>query len=360
MVLVAYFHYNSYSYYKMNRVNVLMLFGGESSEHEVSIASARNVYDAIDTEKYKTYLVFIDKTGRWYVVDSFEDIDDNTKMSPVAPVFGSNHFSIIGKGDTINPDVIFPILHGINGEDGSVQAVAQLLHTPVVGCDMTSSAICMDKVFSKQLLEQNGIKTVPYVVHMSGEDLFDFDDLVSKLGNKLFVKPANGGSSVGVSKVENKEDFEDAVKKAHVFDDKVLIERALEARELEVSVLGSGSEIKASGAGEIIPDRDFYDYDSKYDPKSKTLADIPAKLSEEVSKNIAPIAIKVYKTLGCSGLARVDFFLTKEDELFVNEINTIPGFTDISMYPKLWQQEGLSYRELIDELIRDALAKAKI
>ncbi len=343
----------------MNRVNLLILFGGESSEHEVSIASARNVFDAMDPEKYKISLGYIDKSGRWYVIDRIEDIDNDVERLPISPVFGSNHFSIIGKGDTIIPDVIFPMLHGVNGEDGSVQAVAQLLHIPVVGCGVASSALCMDKVFTKQLLEQNGIKTVPYVVHMAGDALPDFDSLSSDLGEKLFIKPANGGSSVGVAKVSSREELEDALNKAHEFDDKVLIEQALEAREIELAVLGNGSDARVSGTGEIIPDRDFYDYDSKYDPSSKTLVDIPAKVSKELYEKFSSTAIDAYRVLGCSGLARIDFFLTNNEELYLNEVNTLPGFTDISMYPKLWQQEGMSYPELIDELIENALASKK-
>jgi len=344
---------------KMNRQNILILFGGESSEHEVSIASARNVFSAIDSDKYRISLGYIDRSGRWYIVDNIDDIDSNSERFPIAPVFGSSHFSILGKSDTINPDVIFPVLHGVNGEDGSVQAVAQLLHIPIVGCGVTSSAICMDKVFTKQLLEQNDIKTVPYVSHLAGDELPDFDSLSSGLGGVLFVKPANGGSSVGVAKVSNQNEFQEALKKAHEFDNKVLIEQAIEAREIEIAVLGNGSGARVSGAGEIMPDRDFYDYDSKYDPSSKTLVDIPAKISKELYEEISSTAGNAYKVLGCSGLARIDFFLTEEEEVYLNEVNTLPGFTDISMYPKLWQQEGMSYPELIDELIQSALALAK-
>lgn len=341
----------------MQRITVLLLFGGESSEHEVSISSARNVFAALDDTKYDVILCHIDRFGKWWLIDNMSDLVDVSSANQLLPELGMGSFITSINRERIVPDVILPILHGVNGEDGTVQGLAKLTHIPIVGCKVEASAVTMDKVTAKQILEYNGIKTVPFKVHVFGDAFFSFHQLSGELGNPLFIKPANGGSSVGISKVTNDEELSNALTKAHEHDSKVLIETAISARELEVSVLGSGKSAKVSGVGEIKPDREFYDYESKYDSTSQTQAIIPADIPTETIEKIRGITAKAYEVLGCTGLARVDFFLSESNEIYLNEVNTLPGFTNISMYPKLWRQEGISYSVLIDSLIADALEK---
>lgn len=335
----------------------MLLFGGESSEHSVSLSSARNVFAALDDTKYDIVLCYIDESGKWWLLDNLSDQIDTSSLPQLIPVLGTGSFSTIPNVDVITPSVILPILHGTNGEDGTVQGLAQLMHVPIVGCKLTTSAIAMDKIITKQLLEYNDIKTVPYEVHILGDPFSSFGQLSSKLGSPLFIKPSNGGSSVGISKVNNDEELSNALIEAHKYDSKVLIEKSISARELEVAVLGSGLNTRISGVGEIIPDREFYSYESKYDTSSQTKVVIPADIPDELSEQIREIANKAYSVIGCKGMARIDFFLSDDNLLYLNEINTIPGFTNISMYPKLWRQEGLTYSGLIDTLIADALEK---
>jgi len=341
----------------MKRTAVLLLFGGESTEHTVSISSARNVFAALDDTKYDVILGYIDQTGKWWLLDNLTDPIDVVGAPQILPVLGTKKFVTIPNNEDVSLDVILPILHGANGEDGTVQGLAQLMHIPIVGCGVASSAVAMDKVLTKQLLEHNGIKTVPYEVHLSGEAFSSFGQLSSRLGSPLFIKPANSGSSVGISKVNDDAELSVAINEAHHHDKKVLIEKAITARELEVGALGSGIAARISGVGEICPDREFYNFESKYDSSSQTQAIIPAGISDEQRDEIRAIAAKAYGILGCEGLARIDFFLSDDNIIYINEINTLPGFTNISMYPKLWRQEGLTYSSLIDSLIVDALEK---
>lgn len=335
----------------------MLLFGGESSEHDVSVSSASNVVKALDNTKYEIILTYIDRDGKWWMIDIISDYIDTTGCLQLTPILGSGIFHTIPNNKAVKPDVILPILHGANGEDGTVQGLAKLLHIPIVGCGVEASSIAMDKVITKQLLEYSDIKTVPYAVHILGQSSCSFDQLSARLGDMLFIKPARSGSSVGISKVKNSEELISALAKAHKHDSKVLIETAITARELEVAILGNGNNAKPSGVGEIIPDREFYDFDSKYDDSSKTKTNIPADISPEIANRIKEIALQAYDVIGCEGLARIDFFLSDDNVLYLNEINTMPGFTNISMYPKLWHQEGLAYSSLIDALISDALER---
>ena len=339
----------------MQRTTVMLLFGGESSEHTVSISSARNVFAALDDTKYDVILGYIDQTGKWWLLDNLSDQIDASNMPQLVPILGTGNFMTIPDNELITPAVILPILHGANGEDGTVQGLARLMHIPIVGCGLTASAICIDKVITKQLLDHENIQTVPYRVHISGEARPSFGQLASQLGDPLFVKPARSGSSVGVSKVSNDDELSTALSVAHKHDTKVLIEKAIVARELEVGVLGSGNGTRISSVGEIKPDRDFYSFESKYDRASQTQVIIPADIPTELTENIKTISSRVYKLLGCESLARIDFFLSDDNTLYVNEINTLPGFTSISMYPKLWRYEGLTYGHLIDSLINAVL-----
>ena len=340
---------------QMQRKTVLLLFGGESSEHEVSISSARNVYAAIDDTKFEVIICFIDKAGKWWLLDELGMTISTHDAPQIVPVLGSSCFVTIPASRMIQPDVILPILHGKNGEDGSVQGLAQLLHIPIVGCDMTSAAICMDKIATKQILQANDITVVDYVVHHQQEDIPDFGNLTLKLGNPLFVKPARAGSSVGVSKVSTRDELQQALDDAHTHDAMVLIERGVTAREIEVAVLGSPPHHKASLPGEIVPDGEFYSYDSKYSNASGSRVIIPAEIDEILKERIHELSIRIYATLGCKGLARVDFFLLEDGTIYLNEVNTMPGFTNISMYPKLWRESGISYSTLIEDLINIAL-----
>ncbi|MGH7196668.1 MAG: D-alanine--D-alanine ligase family protein [Candidatus Saccharimonadales bacterium] len=337
----------------MHRTRVLLLFGGESAEHEVSIASARNVYAAMDDRKYDITLCYITKDGHWRLVEDIEVLEGHHHT--LLPVLGGKHFVIEPGGRTVVPEVILPILHGANGEDGTIQGLAKLLHIPVVGCDILGSAICMDKEVAKRLLQVAGIPVLDSALHRAHEPKPDFSQLTLKLGNPVFVKPASQGSSVGVSKVHDEAQFTEALHLAHKHDHKVLIEQAATgARELECAVLGNDHP-EASGVGEIKPEGDFYSYESKYSPTSTSEVIIPAELSEEQAEQIRAMAIKAYQALECRGLARVDFFLTESGEIYLNELNTLPGFTNISMYPKLWRASGVSYPQLIDKLISLAL-----
>jgi D-alanine-D-alanine ligase len=341
------------------RITVMLLFGGESSEHTVSISSARNVYAALDDTKFDIILGFIDKTGKWWLLDTLDQAADTHDVPQLLPVLGTGCFETLPNDTTIKPDVILPILHGEKGEDGTIQGLAELLHIPIVGCGVAASAICIDKILTKQILEYNGIKTVPYAVHMINEPMPSFGQLSAVLGSSLFIKPAGCGSSVGISKANNDEELAAALDEAHKYGNKVLIEKAIKARELEVGMLGSGSKAKASGVGEIKPDSEFYDFKSKYGASSQSKAIIPADISDELSGRIRNIALKAYTVLGCEGLSRIDFFLSDDDILYLNEVNTLPGFTNISMYPKLWQAQGVSYSKLIEEIIQFALKSAK-
>lgn len=335
----------------MSKRTILLLFGGESAEHEVSIRSASNVFDALDKSKYDISLCYIDRDGTWWHTN---EVVERSAMDPqLHPVLGEGKL-VNSAGEGTRPDVILPVLHGQNGEDGSVQGLAQLLHVPIVGCEVLGSAICMDKDIAKRLLMQANVPVTDYVVHRLGQPAPQYSDVQAKLGDVLFVKPANQGSSVGVSRVENAEEFDAAITEALKHDNKVVIERAISGRELECAVLGN-EKPEASVVGEILPEETFYSYDAKYaaDTLTKTSTDI--ELPEGVSDRIREMAVEAYVALECRGLARVDFFLADDGTIYINEINTLPGFTNISMYPQLWQETGLGYPQLLDRLVELAL-----
>lgn len=336
---------------------VLLLFGGESTEHEVSIASAINVAQAIDPDKFTVLYGYIDLQGQWWSVNSVtKELTKNSKQ--ILPILGKKAFIVGDPSTIIEPDVILPIVHGRNGEDGSVQALGQLLHIPVVGCDMTSSAAAMNKYVTKQIAMANNIPIVPFTVHYASDKIPDYVEVSDKLGAKLFVKPANAGSSVGVHKVSNQEELEAALQNAHTHDEVVLIETAINARELEVAVLGNYPNVNVSAVSEIKPDSEFYSFDSKYDESSTTKVVIPAEIAPELSDKLRQQAAIIFHLIGGSGLARVDFFIdANTQEVFLNEVNTIPGFTNISVYPKAWEHSGITYGVLIEKLIQLALER---
>lgn len=351
------------------KIRVAVLFGGKSAEHEVSLQSAKNVIDAIDREKYEVVLIGIDHDGKWYLneLSHFLLHDKNPKMIRLArgkdnlaliPGAAAQRLINISRAEGIGTiDVVFPVLHGPFGEDGTVQGMLKLADIPFVGAGVLGSAVGMDKDVMKRLLRDSGIPQVKFLsFNFSEVDSITYKMIEDKLGIPCFVKPANLGSSVGISKVHNSSEFALAVKNAFRFDTKILIEQFVKGREIECSVLGNEKPI-ASLPGEVIAQHEFYDYEAKYIDEEGALFEIPARLDPKMVKKIQQIAVKSFKVLCCSGMARVDFFISENDKVFVNELNTIPGFTKISMYPKLWQASGISYSELIDRLIQLALEK---
>jgi len=330
------------------QIHIAVLFGGRSAEHEVSLRSAQNVIDALDRKKYKVTLIGIDKRGRWLLGDT----------KPQIPTGGREIMSISDSEATAGPiDVVFPILHGPYGEDGTVQGLLKLAGIPFVGPSVLGSAVGMDKDVTKRLLRDAGIPIAKFVVLASGEKIAT-SKIIAELGLPLFVKPANLGSSVGVTKVERPRDLVVAIVDALKYDRKVLVEEYVPGREIECSVLGN-EQPSASLPGEIIPHDTFYSYRAKYIDENGATLKIPAKLSAATTKKIQQLAVKTFKALCCEGMARVDFFLRKNGEIVVSEINTIPGFTSISMYPKLWETSGLSYGKLVDTLIELAIERFK-
>jgi D-alanine-D-alanine ligase len=345
-----------------------IIFGGKSCEHEISLLSAKNIIEALDKEKYEPVLIGIDKQGGWHIKDpscylnSSHDPKQIQLFGSSTPVAlatqeGSNSLLHLRSSASTSIDVIFPVLHGTYGEDGTVQGLLKLAGIPFVGAGVLGSAIGMDKDVMKRLLKEANIPSAKYLCIRSFErDLFSYEQIIETLGSPVFVKPANAGSSVGVAKVKNSEDFKKAVDEAFLYDKKIIVEEFIAGREIECSVLGNESPI-ASIPGEIIPTHEFYSYAAKYLDENGAKLEIPAKLSEDVSKKIQEMAVLAFQVLCCEGMARVDFFLQESGKIYVNEINTIPGFTKISMYPKLWQESGLSYTDLLDKLIQLALQK---
>ena len=330
-------------------LKVAVIYGGMSTEHEVSIISGKNVMDNLDKSKYDIYPIKITKDGKW--LDKRErEVKDVFKLLK-------------------EMDVVFPVLHGLYGEDGTLQGMLEMAKVPYVGCKVLASCVCMDKVYTKVIFEKAKIPQAKYIYIKDGNTYIDenFDELrlendeiinlvTEKIGFPVFVKPSNSGSSVGVSKAINGEELVKALAEASIYDRKVLIEEAVVGKEVECAVLGN-NDVKATTVGEIKSAEEFYSYDAKYkNAESKTV--IPAELSNEKIEEIKKLAIKAFKSVCGSGLSRVDFFVEEgTDRVLINEINTLPGFTEISMYPKLWENEGISYRELLDTLINLALEK---
>jgi D-alanine-D-alanine ligase len=357
----------------MKKLNVGILFGGKSGEHEVSIVSALSVYHALDKQKYNVTLIGIDPAGRWLLPDQARLLAQsenprliklNQEKATVSLLPYTHAQQLISVDSSVSTfthlDVIFPVLHGTNGEDGTVQGLLELAQIPFIGSGVLGSALCMDKEVSRRLLKAAGIPVVPSMSVHSEEYSEAPDAFLAKaerlFGYPYFVKPVNMGSSVGVHKVKDRASARKLVDDAFQYDLKVLFEKGVAARELECSVLGNETP-RASIVGEIIPRHEFYSYEAKYMDDNGAELCIPAKnLSPELAIKVRDLAILAFKVLDCRGLARVDFFLDRETgELFLNELNTLPGFTKISMYPKLWEASGLPYSALLDELIQLAL-----
>ncbi|MDM8533910.1 D-alanine--D-alanine ligase [Clostridiaceae bacterium HSG29] len=352
----------------MNKLNLCIIFGGKSAEHEVSLQSAYNIVAAADREKYNLTLIAMNKEGKFYLCDSLDFLEnsDNPKNikikntdNEIAFIPGERGNSIYSLRDNkvVDPiDVIFPIIHGPFGEDGSLQGLLKLIGVPFVGAGVVGSAVGMDKDIMKRLLRDNDIEIADFIIY---RDIVEADYSIAKekLGIPMFIKPANLGSSVGISKVSNKDEFFNGLKKAFKFDGKVIVEEFIDGREIECAVKGN-LKAEATFPGEILPTDDFYSYEAKYINETGAILKIPAELDNKIADDIKEIAKETYKLLETRGLARIDFFVTK-DRVLVNEINTLPGFTKISMYPKLWKNEGVKYPDLIDELIALAIEEFK-
>lgn len=355
----------------MNRkIRVGILFGGKSAEHEVSLQSAKNVVDAIDKDKYEVVLIGIDKTGQWHLNEASNYLlnADNPKLIALnkasekvtlIPKETKNELVMLTSNQSAGPlDVIFPVLHGTFGEDGTVQGFLKLTDVPFVGAGVLGSAVGMDKDVMKRLLRDAGLPISDFLVfHKSAIDTINFEDIVERLGLPFFVKPANLGSSVGINKVKDASQFDHAIQDAFLYDNKILIEEFVEGREIECSVLGNENPI-ASLPGEVIPQHEWYSYEAKYIDEGGAKLVIPAQLPDHLIEKFQQRAVEAFKILCCEGMARVDSFLRKKDnEVLIHEINTIPGFTKISMYPKLWEVSGIPYKELIDRLIQLAIER---
>lgn len=348
----------------------LILFGGVSSEHEVSLNSAKSVIENTPKDKYELILIGITKDGRWYRYDGDiallpedEWLKDESKLTPaiISPDRADHGIIVFGeKTEKIRIDVVFPVLHGKNGEDGTIQGMLQVAGIPFVGCDMLGSACCMDKVITNTLADNAGIAQAKWLGLKEYEYNQNKEYFINKaknyLGYPIFVKPANAGSSVGVSKATDDASLDKAIEIAFKEDTKLVLEEGIVGREVECAVLGNENPI-ASVVGEIVPANDFYDYEAKY-INAESLLYIPARISEEKANEVRFAAINAYKALGCSGLTRVDFFVRESDgAVMLNEPNTIPGFTKISMYPKLFGAAGIEYGDLIDKLFSYAIEK---
>ncbi len=362
----------------IDKKRVVVLFGGRSGEHEVSLNSAASVISALDKEKYEVTPVVITREGKWVagilperLVNGENPLDLVGKEPGVDFVFVPGDPTIQtlllpGKGSYFQDggkiDVVFPVLHGTFGEDGTIQGLLDLSNIPYVGSGVLGSAVGMDKVLMKMILAQNGLPQIDFLSCLR-KDIDNnigsiIDQAEQRLGYPCFVKPANLGSSVGISKAHNRDELAAALKEAARYDRKVIIEEFIDGREIEVSVMGNDEPV-ASVPGEIIPLKEFYDYEAKYVDGFSELR-IPADLPEKTVQQLQHLAIRVFKVLDCAGMGRVDFFVGKKDgRVVVNEINTIPGFTRFSMYPKLWEATGISYRELLDRLIDLAFERNK-
>ena len=356
----------------MKKLSVCVLFGGISPEHEVSLRSAEFVLNSLDPEKYNVFPVGITKNGDWILyrgtdysllpTGEWKDYPENRRAA-ISPVRGQGLLSF--EGDCVVRewiDVVFPVLHGENGEDGAMQGLLQMAGIPYVGPHVAASAVAMDKTLTKLVVDQAKIRQAAWMLVRNGDVESRLDWVLEQIEKKfqypVFVKPAGTGSSVGVSKAADRDGLRNALMKAGTYDSKILVEEFIHGREVEVAVMGNRSPV-ASICGEIDSGAEFYDYDAKY-VTDTSVAYIPARIPEDVAEQVRDAAVRIYSAIGCQGLSRVDFFVTYEnDEVVFNEINTLPGFTSISMFPKLFAASGIPAGQLIDELLNLALEAAK-
>ena len=358
----------------MKRLRVGVLFGGRSTEHEVSILSAQSIIAAMDPQRFEPVPLYIDKEGRWLTGDTLKRLvsDSAAREYVYLPPDPTQHSLVPAQDGRTSPsggeqrgglpplDVVFPVFHGLNGEDGTIQGVLELANLPYVGAGVLGSALGLDKIYMKRAFAAAGLPVVDYLPITRRQYERDPDAFIAlveaRIGYPCFTKFANSGSSVGTTKAHNRAELVEGLRLASTFDRKLLVERAIDARELEISVLGN-DEPEASVVGEVVPAHEFYDYDAKYlDEGSRLL--IPAPVDAVVAQDARSMALRAFQAVDAAGMARVDFFLERTNgRLLVNELNTIPGFTRISMYPKLWEASGLSYPKLIERLVELAIER---
>ena len=347
----------------MNKLKIGVIFGGMSTEHDVSVVSGTSVIKNLNKDKYEIIPIYINKNGEWFSYDKKIDEIDILKVGE-EPTEISKIENVLQKLKSV--DVVFPVLHGLYGEDGTIQGLFELLKLPYVGCKVLGSCVCMDKAYTKVILEKARIPQVKHMYVKKGKKEYIFVDeslneiklnlkdlskkVEEKLGLPVFIKPSNSGSSVGINRANNALELAKAIEYASNYDNKILIEEKINGREIECAVLGN-EEVEASCLGEILAAEEFYTFSAKYqNQESKTV--MPADLPENLSNEVRNLAKKAYKAADCKGLSRVDFFVDdKNNKIYINEINTMPGFTQISMYPKLWEKSGMKYTELLDKLI---------
>ena len=356
----------------MNRINVCVLFGGMSPEHEVSLRSAEAILNNMDPERYNILPVGITKDGNWILFGgkdyssvangSWVNNENNCKVA-ISPVRGQGLLRFAEDGvSTEKVDVVFPALHGENGEDGAVQGLMQLAGIPYVGPHISASAVSMDKTLTKLVMDNAGIPQAAWQLVRNSELDTRMERILDQIENRftypVFVKPAGTGSSVGVSKAADRKSLENALRNAGKYDEKILVEEFINGKEVEVAVMGNTNCV-ASVCGEIDSGAEFYDYDAKY-VTDTSVAYIPARIPEDVAEQVRELAVRAYQAIGCQGLSRVDFFVThNENRIVFNEINTLPGFTSISMYPKLFVASGMTFGQVVDQLLRLAMEAGK-
>ncbi|MBA1354851.1 D-alanine--D-alanine ligase [Staphylococcus cohnii] len=344
----------------MAKENVCIVYGGKSAEHDVSILTAQNVLNAIDKEKYQVDIIYITNDGDWKKKENIVDPIDDIDTLRLAEVPAGEISKLLNEGSLGTAySAVFPLLHGPNGEDGTIQGLFEVLDIPYVGNGVLAASSSMDKLVMKQLFAHRGLPQLPYVSFLRSEYQKYENNILKLVHDKLeypvFVKPANLGSSVGISKCNDEEELKRGIEEAFQFDRKLVIEQGIDAREIEVAVLGNDYP-ETTWPGEVVKDVAFYDYKAKY-KDGKIKLDIPADLNDEVKMTLRNMAVEAFKATDCSGLLRADFFVTEDNQIFINETNAMPGFTAYSMYPSLWENMGVSYAELISKLIE--LAKEK-
>ncbi|MFD1706965.1 D-alanine--D-alanine ligase [Siminovitchia sediminis] len=331
-------------------MKLCLLYGGKSAEHEVSLQTAKAVIHALDKNKFDVFPIYITKKGKWIQGPQIKESVEDIKLLQ----FSNGDEEIMPQSLSKDMDMVFPLLHGPNGEDGTVQGLLEVLDIPYVGNGVLASSAGMDKIVMKNIFAQAGLDQVEYAsfIRSSWEADRDaaYSEVEEKIGYPSFVKPANLGSSVGISKCENREELAAAFEEAFRYDRRIIVEEGVTAREIEVGILGN-DELSCSVAGEIVPKKEFYDYEAKYADDTTELV-IPADITETDYASMKEMAFTAYKALDCSGLARMDFFLTADGRVLINEVNTMPGFTPVSMFPLLWKNSGVPYPELIERLVR--------
>ena len=332
---------------------VAILYGGRSVEHGVSVNSARNIFENINKERFEPLPIGITKGGQWFLTSGVtKDINQGKALALILDA-QSPGFILVSSGDRIKADIVFPVLHGTDGEDGSIQGMIKAMDIPMVGTGVLGSSVSMNKIIAKRLLKDAGLPVTNFVsFHYTEKDKIDFKAIKKKLGLPFMVKSASLGSSVGVSKVKNETSFKMAVADSFRYDESILIEEFISGREIECAILGN-SPAEASYPGEIVINSkyDFYTFDAKYVDPEAVRIDVPAKMDSKIAEKVRDICVKAYKTLCCEDFARVDLFLTEPGKIYINEINTIPGFTNSSMFPMMWKERGIGFAELISRLL---------